>query len=132
MGTITRLAELQYAELIRQLSSELPAHGLTEADITLYGRDLELVMRAYGQCDFVQDALFDKSDDYTRDTLLALAIRSTAAEIGDATKDCGLTAMAALMDYAAKIVLRDIHAHRDMRTFEAYRAEYAADSAAVM
>lgn len=114
MGNVSRLSELQYEQLVSDRSESLPMWGLDASDITLYGRDLELVMRNYigGMGQFTLDALGD-SDDIGDMPATRLASRAVHHDLSTAKNDAGLCVVAALMDYAAKCVLIDIKALRD-------------------
>jgi hypothetical protein len=114
MSTVSKITEQSYGELISCLSDVMPKHGLERADLTLRPDELDIVIRQHGGGQFVNDALSERCGRSESDTFEAIAIRATASDINTALTGCGLAVIAALMDLATHIVLRDIEALRDL------------------
>jgi hypothetical protein len=100
---VTRLPATQYQDFIASLSERAPMWGLKPTHITLTTRDLGLVMREYGEADFVNEALSDKFGEKD-DTLSQIARAASLATLYTAEHAIGAIVQDALINYAAKIV----------------------------
>lgn len=111
--SVTHIAERQYQELIGVLSDSLPMHALGKEDVTLKQDELEIVIRYHGGSDFVAESLECARDRSGTTGFETLAVRVAAGDLEGAVRMCGLAVMAAAMDYAASLVIRDVEALRD-------------------
>jgi len=127
---VTRLSSSQYADLVATISERAPMWGLKPTHITLLGRDLAIVMREYGEADFVNEALSDKFGE--KDDILTVIAQAASLPVPtSAATAIGVIVQSALMNYGAKIVRAAILDHREStHVYDRYDAAHDAADAA--
>jgi len=104
-------AELAYRALIADLSNDLPHCSIDRRDVKLDAADLAIIIAWNGGAHFVAEAL-NEPDQHGSDAIDTLTTRVTLP-LDTAIQGCGVAVVKAVHDYAARIVIRDVYAHRD-------------------
>lgn len=103
----------EYHALIGQFASELPHQAVEVSDVCLTAEELQTVMRWHGARDLVTEALDTPRRNSKLDRFETVGLLATVGTLEDSCAAIGAEVMAAIVDYASELVVRDVRAYRD-------------------